>query len=467
MAEGMEGPWATFDALPVDLIQRIAAMIPDSSDPVTQRTKHRLHLVSRRFNEALREPCDVWQNLTLHAKQISKCQPWFVNWLRPRATAVQTLDATFSSDDAHRLELLLSLLGRTLKELTLRSDQTDLVFGCSHISQPVLQHLACCPQLRQLNITSAELMAVDLSALSYLTALEDMSLTSKYDHTHHSLPEPLLGLASLRILSVRFPSLTSLQNGISRLTMLETLRIEGLQGTLVVEPGVGRLGALKSLMFKNCSWLGDIGPNRPPWCPALTGLTSLTELVFDHCPMLNTLPDAVCDVTSLERLSLSTGAGAWGGDHARRRSMDLQVPNNLGKLTNLRTLAIGHKLVKAIPEPVLQLTGLEELAITYCKLQRLPSNLAAMHRLRCLNLQGNPWLQIQDSDDWDSMTCLQSLTLSDISNLSPKSSFLAITRLPSLRHVSLKGSMPVDSLSFKTLMQLSHTLGARGIPVEA
>ncbi len=69
------------------------------------------------------------------------------------------------------------------------------------------------------------------------SSLQDMSLTSKYDHTHHSLPEPLLGLASLKCLSVRFPSLTSLQNGISRLTVLETLRIEGLQGTLVVEPG--------------------------------------------------------------------------------------------------------------------------------------------------------------------------------------------------------------------------------------
>ena len=53
------------------------------------------------------------------------------------------------------------------------------------------------------------------------------------------------------------------------------------------------MGALKSLTFRNCAWLGDIGPNRPPWCPALDGLTSLTELVFDHCPMLNTLPDAV------------------------------------------------------------------------------------------------------------------------------------------------------------------------------
>ena len=58
------------------------------------------------------------------------------------------------------------------------------------------------------------------------------------------------------------------------------------------------MGALKSLAFKNCSWLGDIGPNRPPWCPALDGLTSLTELVFDHCPMLNTLPDAVCTANS-------------------------------------------------------------------------------------------------------------------------------------------------------------------------
>ena len=64
------------------------------------------------------------------------------------------------------------------------------------------------------------------------------------------------------------------------------------------------------------------------------------------------------------------------------------------------------------------------------------------------------------------MTSLQSLTLSDISNLLPKSSFLAIARLPALRHVSLRGSMPVDTASFKTLMQLSHTLGARGIPID-
>lgn len=33
----------------------------------------------------------------------------------------------------------------------------------------------------------------------------------------------------------------------------------------------------------------------------------------------------VCDVTSLQRLTLSTDAGAWGGEHARRRSVELQV----------------------------------------------------------------------------------------------------------------------------------------------
>lgn len=33
----------------------------------------------------------------------------------------------------------------------------------------------------------------------------------------------------------------------------------------------------------------------------------------------------VCDVTSLKQLSLSTDAGAWGGDHTRRRIVDLQV----------------------------------------------------------------------------------------------------------------------------------------------
>ena len=75
-------------------------------------------------------------------------------------------------------------------------------------------------------------------------------------------------------------------------------------------------------------------------------------------------------------------------------------------------------------------------------------------------------LQIHESEDWDNMTSLQSLTLSDISNLSPKSSFLAIAKLPALQHISLRGSMPADTLSFKTLMHLSYTLGARGIPVE-
>ena len=61
---------------------------------------------------------------------------------------------------------------RTLKELRLRSDQTDVVFGCSHISQPVLSHLACCPGLRRLGISSAELMSVDLGALRHLVLLE-------------------------------------------------------------------------------------------------------------------------------------------------------------------------------------------------------------------------------------------------------------------------------------------------------
>ena len=61
---------------------------------------------------------------------------------------------------------------RTLRVLRLRSDQTDIVFGCSHISQPVLAHLACCPQLRRLGISSAELMSVDLGALRHLIHLE-------------------------------------------------------------------------------------------------------------------------------------------------------------------------------------------------------------------------------------------------------------------------------------------------------
>ena len=37
----------------------------------------------------------------------------------------------------------------------------------------------------------------------------------------------------------------------------------------------------------------------------------------------------VCDVVHLQRLVVSTDAGAWGGDHARRRSVELQVGPSL------------------------------------------------------------------------------------------------------------------------------------------
>ena len=38
----------------------------------------------------------------------------------------------------------------------------------------------------------------------------------------------------------------------------------------------------------------------------------------------------VCEVAHLQRLVVSTDAGAWGGDHARRRSVELQVgPSSL------------------------------------------------------------------------------------------------------------------------------------------
>ena len=72
---------------------------------------------------------------------------------------------------------------------------------------------------------------------------QDVSLTSKYDNAQHCLPEPLLGLPSLRQLLVRFPSLTGIQNDISRLTALEVLRVEGLQGTLIIEPGADGMRA--------------------------------------------------------------------------------------------------------------------------------------------------------------------------------------------------------------------------------
>jgi hypothetical protein len=59
-------------------------------------------------------------------------------------------------------------------------------------------------------------------------------------------------------------------------------------------------------------------------------------------------------------------------------------------------------------------------------------------------MRGNPQLQ-EGEDSWGALEALESLTLSDIANLCPKPGFLAVAKLPALRRVSLRGSMPADS----------------------
>jgi hypothetical protein len=75
--------------------------------------------------------------------------------------------------------------------------------------------------------------------------------------------------------------------------------------------------------------------------------------------------------------------------------MRAQVPDNLSALVNLRTLILGLKVVKAVPEPLLALTRLEQLAITFCRLARAPPALARMRHLRELNLKGNSGLIVR------------------------------------------------------------------------
>ena len=68
------------------------------------------------------------------------------------------------------------------------------------------------------------------------------------------------------------------------------------------------------------------------------------------------------------------------------------MPNNLANLVNLRTLLLGLKLIKVLPQPVLALTGLEHLSVAFCKLSRVPPELTAMRHLRELSLKGNSGL---------------------------------------------------------------------------
>ncbi|KAE9460523.1 hypothetical protein C3L33_07542, partial [Rhododendron williamsianum] len=114
---------------------------------------------------------------------------------------------------------------------------------------------------------------------------------------------------------------------------------------------------------------------------------------------LPTLPDSICDLTRLKRLTLE-GCNL------------LHLPSEIGRLISLDTLGLQGNSLRNLPDSILNLARLKSLHLKDSNVTHLPSEIGRrLISLETLNLEGNRLLTLPDSIC--NLPCLEALILND------------------------------------------------------
>ncbi len=164
----------------------------------------------------------------------------------------------------------------------------------------------------------------------------------------NSLPESILRLSSLQVLSLASNQLTSLPESFGQLHRLQRLWLNGNQLTSLPE-SFGRL--------TNLQWL-DLGGNQ-----------------------LNSLPESFGQLHRLEYLDLE-------GNQLN------SLPESILRLSNLQVLDLGYNQLSSLPESFGHLTSLKRLNLGDNQLNSLPESITSLTNLTYLNLSNNLGLRL-------------------------------------------------------------------------
>ena len=230
-------------------------------------------------------------------------------------------------------------------------------------------------QLRSLPESIGKLQALSQLYVShsYLTSLpesigslQDLSELHVSSNQLNSLPESIGKLQALWWLDVSRNQLRSLPESIGKLQALERLYVSNNQ-LMSLPESIGKL--------PNLWWL-DASYNQ---------LTSLPEESIGDLQALSRLDVSYNQLTSLPHLEL----GRLVGLRASGNRLKL-LPESLGNLESLETLALGHNFLERLPENLRQLSNLRSVFVDSNQL-RDPAEMCKFERsgLRVLYAHNN------------------------------------------------------------------------------
>jgi len=255
----------------------------------------------------------------------------------------------------------------------------------------------------------------ELPTMGAMPALRSLTLCDSLQN----LPA-CLGEFELRYLMLGyFRHVTNLPGICERLTVLETLHIEGC-ATLHQLQTMRLMTSLTSLTFHKCSITH---------LPAMRAMKNLTSIIITNCVDLIELP-CVGQIPNLLNLSL-VNLGSL-----------LRLPVSIGKLTSLRNLKLDTcNMISDLPS-MCEMWSLEAVYISNCvALKELPARVDALTGLHTLELVDLENLDTQPFPIFE-LTGLTELTLT---NCGLKDVSVSIESLTNLRSLTI--SVPAAGLS--------------------
>ncbi|GLJ35029.1 hypothetical protein SUGI_0705010 [Cryptomeria japonica] len=216
-------------------------------------------------------------------------------------------------------------------------------------------------QLRELNISgSIRKLPKSIGQLQYL---QTIVVDGWPDTNLKGLPEELCQLKSLSHLTLRWcRALTLLPKDIGNLINLQHLDLSFCSQLKELPQSFKELVLLQHLDLQGCGNLG-ISPHF------LGKITSLKHLNFKDCRKLRVLPANLASQVSLRSLCLE--------------GTTLQeLPNEVGRLTNLEVLEIGSPYLRILPLSIGNMRNLKKLNLEGCtNLTSLPNTLGVLRQL--------------------------------------------------------------------------------------
>ncbi|XP_076134191.1 leucine-rich repeat-containing protein 40 isoform X1 [Alosa pseudoharengus] len=204
------------------------------------------------------------------------------------------------------------------------------------------------------------------------------------------LPVELWGLTNLQSLHLQQNQLERLPQEIGQLINLDDIDLSNNQLTEVPD-GVGNLTKLVKLNLSN-NKLKSLSP-------AIRNMKNLRMLDCTHNQLEN-IPPILAQMESLEMLYLRHNKICSLPELPQCKSLkELHVGNNqitgiqaeyLKHLSALCVLELRDNKLKALPEEVTLLEGLERLDLTNNDLTSLPCALGNLPKLKSVSLEGNP-----------------------------------------------------------------------------